>query len=242
MIARALIILVAILLFSCEEKNRYYEGYEQSIIVDGQIELNGYPKVFLTRNIPYYVNIDSADLPYMVLKQAKITVSDGETSEVLTLRMDKKEFPPYFYQGNVLTGKAGRVYTLTIDYGELKITSATSIPAPVLLDSVWFQANSAKDSLGKIYAKLTTAPGQAKFFRTYTRLPKQRTFVPTLISNFDGRLFQGSNFIFHLNKGPETFLSIENSDFYFRKGDTILLKICTVDEKPMLSGKAIRTK
>ncbi|NJK95821.1 MAG: hypothetical protein HC905_13735 [Bacteroidales bacterium] len=90
-----------------QDEDSYYEGYEPSIIVDGTIELNDFPKVILTRNIPYYISIDSADMIYLVLRQAKVTVTDGEKTEILTLKYKKDVFPPFYYQGNEIKGKQG---------------------------------------------------------------------------------------------------------------------------------------
>lgn len=218
------------MMFSCEDKTGYDSGFSSTIIVEGKIELNGYPKVILTRNIPYYVNVDSADLIYLVLRQAKVTVSDGEKSEILTLRYNNEEFPPFYYEGNELIGEAGKSYYLTIDYGEKKLTATTFIPPPVMLDSIWFQPNSTGDSLGKINALLKNT-NQHNYYRVFSQIrSKQKQFYPTLISNFDGRLFNGMDFIFHLSKGPESYLDLKNTHFDFRRGDTVLLKICTLDQ------------
>lgn len=230
----AILFLIAAIasLFSCEDQNPYYEGYEPTIIVDGKIEINNFPKVTLTRNIPYYVNIDSSDLFYLVLKQAKITVYNDTESEVLTLKLNDKEFPYYFYEGTRLKGKAGVKYYLKIEHGNNIITANTSIPNPVRFDKVWFQPVTTKDSLGRIHATLTDDATQHNYYRTYTMITnRQNQYYPTLVSNFDDRLFNGETFTFELNKGPETFLDIQNADFYFKKGDTIFLKVCTVDER-----------
>ncbi len=226
----AIMIITLFSILSCEEQTNYYEGYEQTIIVDGSIELNGFPTVILTRNIPYYVNIDSADLPYLILRQAKITVSDEETSEVLTLKYKKDKFPPYFYEGNEIKGRAGHTYKLLINYGNKTLTASTTIPYPVLLDSVWFQSNSPADSLGKINAIINDNTA-TNYYRTYTKIKtSQNQYYPTLISNYNDQLFNGKAFTFHFSKGPETFLDISNANFNFNRGDTIYLKICTVDK------------
>ena len=225
-----LIVLALIIFFSCEDKTRYDSSFTSTIIVEGKIELNGHPKVILTRNIPYYVDVDSADLIYLVLRQPKVTVSDGEKSEILTLRYNNEEFPPFYYEGNELIGEAGKFYYLTIEYGEKKLTATTFIPQPVMLDSIWFQPNSSGDSLGKINALLKNT-NQHNYYRVFSQIrSKQKQFYPTLVSNFDGRLFNGMDFTFHLSKGPESYLDLNSTDFDFRRGDTVLLKICTLDE------------
>lgn len=228
-----ILLLAVVQLSSCNDEESYYEGYEQKFIIDGKIENNQFPKVYLTRNVPYYVNIDSSDLYNLVLKQANIKVTDetDNVSEVLTLKLNKEEFPYYYYEADVLKGKAGHSYKLQVEHGGNFLYAHTTIPNPVKLDSVWFQLNNPTDSLGKIHATLTDAP-ESNYYRTYTKIKHQQTqYYPTMVSNFDDKLFNGTTYTFVLNKGPETFLSIEDAGFYFKKGDTISFKISTVDKQ-----------
>jgi hypothetical protein len=225
------IMLLCLFLFSCEEKSDYFSGFTSTIIVEGKIELNGYPKVILTRNIPYYAQIDSADLIKMVLRQAKVTVSDGEKTEILTLKFNSKEFPPYYYQGNELIGKAGKTYYLTIDYGKIQLTATTTIPNPVSLDSVWFKPNSPGDSLGKIYALLQDDPEQHNYYRIYTKIrSKQTEYYPTLISTYDDKFFNGKDYTIQLSKGPESYLDLKNVIYDYTQGDTVYVKIATIEK------------
>jgi len=225
-----LAVLSVVTLFSCDEKT-IETGFVPSIVVEGSIELNGFPKVILTRNIPYYVEVDSADLIYIILRQAKVTVSDGERSEILTLKFRKDEFPPFFYEGNEITGRAGKTYLLTVQYGEKTLTSTTTIPQPVYPDSIWFQPNIPDDGMGKISVSLTDNPDRHDYYRIFTRIVSRQTkFYPTLIANFDDRFFNGKEVVFRLNKGPESYLNLVDADFDFRRGDTVMVKICTIDE------------
>jgi hypothetical protein len=230
-IKKLIILLLSIVLFSCEEKNDYYSGFTATIIVEGKIELNDYPKVILTRNIPYYLQIDSADLIKMVLRQAKVTVSDGEMSEILTLKYNSSAFPPFYYQGNELIGKAGKTYYLTVDYGDIQLTATTTIPNPVLFDSVWFKPNAPGDSLGKICALLKDDPEQHNYYRTYTKIQsKQTEYYPTLVSTYDDRYFNGMDYAFQISKGPESYLDLKSIDYNYQLGDTVFLKIATIEK------------
>jgi hypothetical protein len=216
---------------ACTDEPDYYSDYSNTIVVEGSIEINGFPKVFLTRNIPYYVQLDSSDLIHLVLRQAKVTVSDGEQSEILTLKYNKNEFPPFYYQGNQLMGEAGKTYYLTIDYGEKKLTANTTIPNPVMLDTAWFEADSPGDSLGKIRALLKDDGTLHSYYKTFTKIrSKQTQFYPTLISNFDDRFFNGMEYVFQLRKGAESYMDLKTTDYYYIKGDTVLIKIATIDE------------
>ncbi len=216
---------------SCQKPTDYNTDFVSTIIVEGKIELNGYAKVILTRNIPYYINLDSTQLLLLMLRQAKVTVTDGAKSEILTLRYRKSEFPPYFYEGNELTGEAGKTYNLTIDYGDKKLTATTTIPKPVFLDSVWFQPKADDDSLGTINALLKASSTERHFYRIFTQIrTKQKTFYPTLVPNYDDLLFSKTDYTIHLSKGTESYLDLINADFDYKLGDTVLIKFCTIDE------------
>jgi hypothetical protein len=222
---------IAFLLVLCACRQENISDFSPSIVVDGSIENGNFPRVFLTRNIPYYVKIDSADFQKLVIRQAKVTVSDGEQSEILTLKYDKHLFPPFYYQGNELLGKAGNTYTLTIEYDSAILTATTTIPYPVKPDSVWFQSNTVNPDKGLIMVKLKDDPDSANYYRMCTRIEgKQYDYYPTLNSVFSDRWFNGQTTILELNKGPETYLDMGNEDFFYAKNDTIWLKVCALDK------------
>ena len=220
-----------LMLGSCQEDLTNRNDFIPDIIVDGRIESNGYPRVFLTRNIPYYVNIDSTDIIYLVLRQAKVTVSDGVNSEILTLMYDKKIFPPYYYQGTEFLGQAGNTYQLTINYGTDTLTATTTIPNPVMPDSVWFQPKSDEPDKGQVLVKIHDNSNEKNFYKIYTLIKgEQKDYTPALISNFDDQMFNGEVHTFYLDKGPETYLNLKDKDFSFSKNDTISVKLCTLDK------------
>jgi hypothetical protein len=217
--------------YSCQQEN-YVTDFTPSIVVDGRIESNGYPYVFLTHNIPYYVDIDSNQIEYLVLRQAKITVSDGESSEILTLKRDKKLFPPFYYQGNELMGEPGKTYALTVEYGNTILTATTTIPFPVTPDSAWFQPKRDTPDKGLILVRLHDNPNETDYYKMFTRIEgKQTGFIPTLLSDYSDKWINGQNYVFQLNKGPDTYLNMNDADFYFSRNDTISLKVCTLDKE-----------
>lgn len=223
--------IMVVLFISCNKDLTGRNDFVPSIVVDGRIESNDYPRVFLTRNIPYYVNIDSSDIVYLVLRQAKVTVSDGVNSEILTLIYDKDLFPPFFYQGTEMTGEAGKTYDLKVEYGSTVLTASTTIPMPVYADSVWFQPKDDDPDLGEILVKLKD-PIEKNYYKIYTRIEgKQKNFYPALISNFDDQLFNGEMFTFHLQRGPESYLDLNQKNFEFSSKDTVYVKVCTLDEQ-----------
>lgn len=223
-------LLLTLGLTCCNEDLTNRDQFVPTIVVDGRIESNDYPRVFLTRNIPYYVCIDSADLIYLVLRQAKVTVSDGVNSEILTLMTDKTLFPPFYYQGTELMGQAGKTYQLRIDYGSEVLTASTTIPYPVTPDSIWFKPKTDNPDLGEILVRLHDNSDEKNYYKMFSKIKgKQTAFYPTLISNFDDQYFNGQEFTFHLSKGPESYLNLNQKEFSFSRNDTVFVKICTLD-------------
>ena len=60
---------------------------DDKIVIDGWIDGGQYAKVLLTRNSPYFSSIDSASLRDLVLTAAKVTLTDGDKTEILILRL-----------------------------------------------------------------------------------------------------------------------------------------------------------
>ncbi len=121
---------------------------------------------------------------------------------------------------------------MTVNYGSTTLTASTTIPDPVKADSVWFQPKADKPDLGEVLVRLHDNPYEKNFYKMYSRIvSKQNDYYPTLISNFDDQLFDGKVFTFHLDKGPESYLNLNQKDFLFSRNDTIMLKICTLDKE-----------
>ncbi len=90
--------------------------YTKKLVVDGFIETNGFARVQLSYSAAYFQEIDSANIRDLLVTTAKVSVSDGSQEEVLTLRRDDKLFPPYYYEGTSIKGKAGGSYKLKIEH------------------------------------------------------------------------------------------------------------------------------
>ena len=78
------------------------------------------PKFFLPLKSPYFSSLDSASIRDLVLTRAKVTLSDGDRSEILILRRNDDYFPPYIFEGNEIKGDTGKTYTITAEYGGKK--------------------------------------------------------------------------------------------------------------------------
>jgi hypothetical protein len=223
------LIIVAV---SCNDKS-YLDIPEPTdmIVVDGWIENGQFAKVLLTRNSPYFTSIDSASMRELVLTRGKVTISDGQDTEILILRKNLKYFPPYIFEGNQILGEAGKTYTLKAEYGGKTVTSTTTIPAPVPLDTFYFKLEPGSDSLGTIFLEFTDPPGERNYYRILTQVKSRDVrYFSTMIMALDDSFFSGKRFGFSVNRGPQSFLSSDTTDYY-RKGDTVSIKFCTIDRE-----------
>ena len=224
--------IASFFLISCSKDNTANSGaFQPEIVVEGSIEQGGFPLVYLTRNIPYYTNVDSADFINLIIRQAKVVVSDGENTEVLTLMFDQQHFPPYYYRGIVLTGQVGKTYQLQIFYGSDTLSAITTIPVPVAIDSAWLQSLNGNPDQSVVFATIHDDPLVVNYYRTFTFSPlTQPGFYPTLESVFNDKLFNGKEYTFELNKGPVTYLNLQNFNDYFKMTDSVYVKIQTMNQ------------
>lgn len=224
--------LLLLALPSCGEKpDPKLTQFTQELVVEGSIETGRFSRVFITRNIPYYVQLDSADFMYLMIRQASVFVSDGERQEALTLRYDENLFPPFYYQGTQIRGEAGKTYSLTINHGsETQLRATTTLPPAVQVDSIWFQPIASNPERGTINLRIIN-PNTGYHYRILTMIQSEQSrYYPTLIANFSAALFNDSIQILSLRKGPESYMELDSVEYYFSSSDTIHVKVCTMDD------------
>ena len=74
-------------------------------------------------------NYQQADsLSQYLIRWAKVSVSDGERTVVLTGKFDSRYFPPYVYTTGNMRGEAGKTYTLDVEHRDFHATATTTIP------------------------------------------------------------------------------------------------------------------
>ncbi|SKC23480.1 DUF4249 family protein [Alkalitalea saponilacus] len=220
----------------CEETPlEEFSRFKPEIVVDGRIETGALAQIFITRNIPYYFSLDSSQMLDYVIRQARVEISDGENSEVLTLRFNERYFPPYFYQGRFIRGEPGRTYDLNIQFAETELTSRTTIPDMPVVDSAWFEPSNFDPEQGTVSVRMINQPDEQLFYRFYTLVySDSEIFHPSLLPNFDSRFFPEREMVLSLNKGPSSFMKMEDADFLFNASDTIVVKVCRMDREQYL--------
>lgn len=205
-------------------------AYEPKLVIDGAIESGGFPRVVLSKSASYFMKIDSSNIRDLFMSTARVTVSNGSDSEVLTLKRDDSSFPPYVYEGTRLKGETGKTYTLTVESDGKIYTSTTTIPGPPKLDKLWFELSPGEDSVGYVYAQLTDPADETNYYRIFTeRLHQDTRFIPVYLSAMGDQYFNGLQFTFTVLRGPENYTEIID-DLYFKKGDSVRIKLCSMDK------------
>jgi hypothetical protein len=152
-------------------------------------------------------------------------------------RYDLSNLNYYIYTtlDTTVWGKIGMKYNLNINIkGEKNISSTTSIPKPLAPDSLWFQDDKSKSGLGFLWIQITDPPNEENFYRMFTlRLNKDKYFIANTPSIVDDRFFNGKTLSTYIHRGTTNITeAIKNYNFgMFDKGDTVIVKFCTIDRQ-----------
>lgn len=123
-----------------------------ALAIEGWIDSDGYPVVVLTRALS--PSTDPVAVDEALVRWGRVTISDGEHTEVMTGGMDAAIFPPYSYKSFKIKGEVGKEYTVSATYDGMELTARSVILPPARIDSVVF--SPATDSLCS--AMLTFSP------------------------------------------------------------------------------------
>ncbi len=220
--------VLSILLFSCnQDDNIEMAPYKPKVVVEGAIEENEYATVLLSISASMTGPKDTLSLLNNVIRSAKVTVSDGVSSEILILQTNKNKVPPYEYKGEVLKGEVGKNYSLKIEYDGKIITGTTYIPQSVPLDKISFKKENVTDIVGYVHIGFKNISEDYYQIATCV-VPDEKIFTPCLYGNIDSRVYsKGADVSMQINKGPIIFPETSYKT-YFNELSTIDLKFSTM--------------
>jgi hypothetical protein len=232
-------ILLVLGLLSCKPDLNYeISGYTQKIIVEGFIASNEYPSVYLSLNIPLSKTVDTITILENVIRTAKVSISDGEHTEILTSRWDRKHFPPYVYRGTELKGEEGKTYYLTVDYGGYTLHSQTTIPYSTNIKNFGTRPVIGNDTLKLLSMTFDIDPAKKNAYRVFTKKKKDGFYTQTPIVFNSEFSLSGSN-TFDISPKPGLNDPTLSEGSYFRVGDTVEVKLCTIDSVSTQFFKAL---
>jgi len=203
---------------------------ESKIVVDGWIEEGDFPHVLLSSSNPISDIIDSTNVLNHVIRSAKVTVSDGQITEVLRVKNDTNRLPPFVYYGSELKGIAGKTYTLKIEYLNRIVQASSSVPKTVALISAEYIKTNVADSTGYVFIKFEDPINEKNYYQIQTRvILKEPIFVPAFYGNLDDKNFGAQILSMQVNRGILLFPETKFKP-YFTDGDLIYVKLRTMNK------------
>lgn len=220
-------ILAALLLTDC--RGDEFNKTDPVLVVEGWIEDGEFPCVFVTSSIPVSTEYQSLDgLDRYLIRYAKVAVSDGDTTVILTGRADRDVFPPYYYTTGYLRGQAGKTYTITVDYAGHHVTGQTSVPSAVPVDS-FIIGPTRIDSVFSMRARFYNDRSENHYYKVFTRnhSSEDRLYYSPFVSCYEGATLPDTAEV-------EVFKEKRlgwNKDYqiYFYLNDTVDIGFCTMD-------------
>jgi hypothetical protein len=204
---------------------------EIKLVVEGYISPGEPAYVFLSKTAAFFDPVDDASLLASVIRNAVVTVSDGQNTDTLVA---PDPGTGYLYVSPSMTGVVGKTYVLRVFTPEgFTAQSVTTIPVPVPLDSIWFEPQSDQDSLGYVWATLTDPAIPGNSYRwAAKRLGKDDDFIAPIGSVFEDKFFNGLTFNFAYNRGktPNSTADDDNNEEegFFKKGDTVVVRFSSI--------------
>jgi hypothetical protein len=230
--------LVALILLGCEKDiDIQLDPTAASLVVDATIENDLPPVVFLSNSLDYFGKIDPKVLSSSFIRNARVNISDGSSTVALTQdSIVNAGGTVVFYttSGTSLffRGKLNTSYTLTIETGGKSYTAKTTVPELTRqIDSLWWEKIPLAKDTNDVQIKLKgkDRPGLGDYIRYYTRVGKG-AFLPGFNSVFDDQIIDGTSYTVSVDKGFDKNAEFSDSTAFFRKGDTVTVKICNIDK------------
>lgn len=218
------LLVVCLLFVGCSE---YQEISSQpQLVVEGWIDAGEFPVVKLTKTINFGKKeaIELDNLSKYVERWAKVSISDGERTEVMVGRYDKRYFPPFIYTTYDMRGEVGKVYTLRVETPDGVMAEAkTTIPKPVPIDS--FKVVPAEvDTLYQLYA-YTSCKQRCKFYTEV--LGTDTEFYPSELGLLDAGMI-GTDGKVSVRRGRNN--TLKETNHYFKLGEIVRVKFSTLDD------------
>lgn len=241
MFRNLIFVWICIFFIACErEINITPVNKDSRLVVDAEIENGRAPIVVLSKSLNFFSTIDSAKLANSYVRNATVSIQEGNTIYPL------KEFEIrdtsgnrfYYYSADPqatpqLIGQFGKNYTLSINVEGISYTSETTIPLLTkTMDSIWWKPAPNNDDPKKVVlmARVQDPPGLGNYIRYFTRQNSQ-AFLPGLNSVFDDNIIDGKTYEIQVDRGVNRNEDVDFETYgFFQKGDTVSVKLCNISK------------
>jgi hypothetical protein len=234
-------LLLIPLFWSCEKDIQIaIKDPGPKLVVDASIENDSRPLVILTNSLDYFGKIDVDVLEKSFVHDAQVDITTGGATFHL------KEYNVvngsgttiYYYSSDptdpngMLTGRLQTKYGLSIRTGGISYAASTTIPSITRrIDSLWWEPAKLPDDSDKVkmMIRATDKPGFGDYIRYYTKT-NQESFFPGYNSVYDDQVIDGTTYTLPVDKATDRNLPRKDSDAYFNRGDSVILKLCNIDK------------
>ena len=236
-----LLSLILISFYACEKNVTVtIPGAEPLVVVEGYIETGKNPILVLSKTLPFFGTINTSTVFQQTIQGALVTINDGTITDTLD------QVPGFgVYTSSRIIGQELKTYSLRIEVEGKVLIASTHIPQAITLDSVWFKVNGTRDSLGFAWAHLTDPDTLGNHYRwfaqrinSYTygaQIGRMKDSIPIAPSGsvFEDKFINGKSFDLGYQRGnvrnSQKIDDINDERFFFKVGDTIVVKFCTLD-------------
>ena len=236
-------LLLLIMCFSSCEKTLDLQPDKLNplLVVDGSIETNQPPVIFLSSSLNYFSKISPDIFAASLVHNAIIKISDGVRSHQLkeyTTPLSNGYSISYYSidSANIATaiiGQPGKTYQLSIEALGQKFSAVTSIPVLAKkVDSLWWKnaPGIADSTKAVLMAKVTDPPGYGNYIRYFTKV-NSGIMLPGANSVFDDQVVDGSTYEVQVDQGINRNDPPKFEDFgFFNRGDTVTVKFTNIDK------------
>ncbi|MFN5334554.1 MAG: DUF4249 family protein, partial [Bacteroidota bacterium] len=233
--------LTIFMLISCEKKIDFKLKESDPIVsVDASIETNQFPVVILTKSLNYFSEIDTKVISESMIRNAEVMIS----SEGKNIQLIKNEV---IFPGNLsfvyytcdslniakqIKGEQGKKYELEVKWNNQVYKATTHIPLlKKTVDSLWWEkAPFTEDTSTKIIlmGRFNDPPEFGDYIRYFTKVNGE-PFFPGSNSAFDDLLVNGTVYDIQIPRSVDrNSMSDRISEAYFRRGDTITVKLSNI--------------
>lgn len=227
---------------SCEKTlNLQPDNLKPLLVVDGSIETNQPPVIFLSSSLNYFSKISPDIFAASLVHNAIVIISDGVRSHQLkeySVPLSNGYSISYYSIDSInlstaVIGQPGKTYQLTIEALGQKFSSSTNIPVLAKkVDSLWWKKAPAIADSNKavLMAKVTDPPGYGNYIRYFTKVNSGQ-LLPGANSVFDDQVVDGSTYEVQVDQGINRNDPPDLEDYgFFNRGDTVTLKFTNIDK------------
>lgn len=208
---------------------------ELEIVLEGWIDEGGHPIVMLHKSINFTEDFNTMEdlIEEKIIYLGKVTVSDGETSVVLTGRVDTAYLPPYSYSSVRIMGESGRAYRVEAEFEGKKVSAVTTIPPKALFDSISVESMPGKPGFFRLTGYLTDMKEQSDYFVVFYRYKGEKQYRNGLHGVASDIAADTSGVLripIYKNMAGTSLVDKDSlSTRFFRLGDTLEIKLAAID-------------